>query len=123
MRAKRGPLGFILAFVAISVVTILIIQGIHLWLHHNHHLSGLIIFLGILTSIFGVSALLTQVIRRLNDMGWNGIYSLLTIFPATAVAVLALCAPNLNGLMIASLVVGALVLAPLCVIPGKSKDS
>ncbi|WP_269539227.1 hypothetical protein [Cerasicoccus fimbriatus] len=119
MRGKRGPLGFIISFVAIAAVSVLVMEGIYQWLHTNHHLSGLIVFLGILTGVVGASILLTQAIRRLNDMGWNGMYSMLLVFPAGAVALLALYGAKLSGLMIAVVVLGALILAPLCLLPGK----
>ncbi|WP_309385545.1 hypothetical protein [Cerasicoccus frondis] len=119
MRGTRGPAGFLASFLIISVVSVLLAEGINLWLHTNHHLSGLIIFLAILVGIFGVSILLTQAIRRLNDMKWNGMYSMLMVFPAGAVALLALYGVHLSGLMYVVIALGVLVLAPLCFLPGK----
>lgn len=121
MRAKRGPLGFLIAMVVICAVTILCIQGIYAWLHSNHHLSGLIIFLGILCVVFGGSILLTQVIRRLNDMGWNGMYSLLIFLAIGIFTYLGLRHPTLSGVNVPALIVVGVLLAPLCVLPGKSR--
>lgn len=117
MRGKRGPLGFIASFILIALACILAVQGIYAWLHSNHHLSGIIIFLGILVAIVGVSIALTQTIRRLNDLQWCGMYSMLIIFPSAAVGLIALLGLNL-GAWWAVVVVGVLVFLPLC-LPGK----
>ncbi|MEO0796450.1 MAG: DUF805 domain-containing protein [Verrucomicrobiota bacterium] len=89
MHAKRGRVGYLIHLILITIVTVASAEIIHAWLHHNHHLSGLIIFLAIVCAIFGLSVAMAQTIRRLNDMEWNGLYSILLVFPAAAVAAIA----------------------------------
>ncbi|GHB94286.1 hypothetical protein [Cerasicoccus arenae] len=117
MRAKRGPIGFFIAFIVISVLWVLAVEGIDMALHENHHLSGLIIFMGIIISIFGVSFLLTQAIRRLNDMRWGGMYVMLIAIPGLAITLFAM--GQVSTVMWVLAGIGALVLAPLCLVPGK----
>lgn len=122
MRAKRGPIGFLIAFIAITAITVLGVKGVYAWLHHNHHLSGIIVFLAILCVVFGASALLTQVLRRLKDMGWNGMYSLAVLLSIGLLAYLTLRDPTFSYINVPMLIVSLLLLAPLCLLPGKSKD-
>ncbi|WP_309396263.1 hypothetical protein [Cerasicoccus maritimus] len=118
MRGKSGPAGFLVSFLGAAVMAVLLDKLIYQWLHTNHHLSGLIVFISILICVFASALILTQTIRRLNDMGWHGMYSLLLVFPCAAVALLALFGVELSALMVIVLALGVLVLAPLCFIQG-----
>lgn len=85
MREKSGPAGFMVSFVLLSVAGTGVVKLIDAALHSNHHLSGIVIFLIILTGIVFASVVLTQAVKRVNDMGRAGILSICSLFPAVAV--------------------------------------
>jgi len=117
MRGRCGPVSFLVSFLAIAVGSVLAFELIHAWLHTNHHLTGLIVFLGIIIGATGYSVLLTQAIRRLHDMNWHGIYAMLMVFPALAVAVVAGFGESMTWFARGVIVLAGLaVLAPLVAI-------
>ncbi|WOO40185.1 hypothetical protein [Rubellicoccus peritrichatus] len=81
MQERRGPLGFLISLVAFSALGLGLYELSEKALHFNHHFSGLAIFLGILAGILCYSIILTQAIRRTNDMGRAGILSMLSAIP------------------------------------------
>lgn len=81
MQERRGPFGFLISLVAFSALGLALYEATEKALHFNHHFSGLAIFFGILFFIVCYSIILTQAIRRTNDMGRAGILSLLSAIP------------------------------------------
>jgi len=123
MRQRSGPVSFLVSFLLITFVTLLAVEWIYAWLHQNHHLTGLIVFLNILIAIFGYSVLLTQVVRRLKDMNWHGMYAMLTVLPVLAVAVIAGFGSFSTLGRVVIVLLGIAVLTPLVAIPSQRPDA
>lgn len=93
MDGRRGPLGFLLSFIVFAALGLGLYEAAHYGLHFNHHFSGLSIFLGIIGGIVCYAVILTQSVRRLNDMGGAGILSLLSIIPTANIPLFLVFSP------------------------------
>jgi len=127
MTATRGGSAYLLNFFLVSFSAVIVCYGVYTGLHFNHHLFCLSIYMCILIVMVAATILLTQTIRRLNAMGWKGIYSLLIVFPVSAIAlqVLDIAFKKANvfpaGPVLYSLwAISFAVLLPLVIVPGRA---
>ncbi len=120
MRGRLGPLGFILSFIVLAVLGCAVVKLIYIALHANHHLSGIIVFLGILTGIVCLSILLTQAVKRVNDMGRAGILAIFSVFPAFCVPIFWFYPPAVifSGPWLVVVILGVIGLGML-MLPGR----
>lgn len=119
-RGKDGIVGFMLNFVIISIVSVILSKLTFDGLHSNHHYFGLSIFFCILFAVIGLTVFAMRAIRRLNDMAWSPIYSLLMIFPAAMVTIIALYVTGVisdlsSVLSVVVIALGVLVMLPMCI--------
>lgn len=120
MRERRGPFGFLISFIAFSILGVALYEVTHHLMHSNHHLSGLSIFLGIIFGIICYTMILTQSIRRVNDMGRAGILALLSAIPVLNIPLFMIISPaTITGsVLIVMPILGVLSLIFL-MLPGK----
>ncbi|MGE9296519.1 MAG: hypothetical protein ACQKBV_09560 [Puniceicoccales bacterium] len=124
MQRRAGPVSFLVSLLLTGAGSVILIELVDAWLRSNHHLSGLIVFIAIVIAAFGGSILMMQMIRRLRDMNWHGMYAMLVVFPVIAIAVVAgldsALSPVGKGIFV---VLGLAVVAPLILVPSQRADA
>lgn len=76
-----------LLFVAVPfIVTLFAMDFFSHWHHGTHYPLG--IFIGLIASLIAIFSITMQAIKRLNDLGWSPIYSILIALPVINVCFL-----------------------------------